>query len=206
MPAWNQWLTNGMLVVILLTSMVATNTSQLPMTLAPISSYSGLKGWTWFPGRGDYHGIDYNLSYRGNKCVYIRSRTANPLFLGARLTQTFGADKYRGRRLKFSGFLKLEATDGSAALTMSIFDREGLCKENLGYDNMFGRNVTGMTDWTKAKVVLDVPGKSSFIEIGITMCGKGQVWASGLLFEETTEETTGRKLHKDEPQNLDFSE
>jgi len=108
--------------------------------------------------------------------------------------------------MKFSGFLKIEATEGSASLMMSIFDREGICRETLAFDNMWGRNVTGVTDWTKVKVVLDVPEKSAFIEIGITMCGKGQVWVSGLVFQATTDQTTGRKLYEDEPQNLDFSE
>lgn len=103
------------------------------------------------------------------------SHTANPLYLGARLTQTFSAAKYRGKHMKFSGALKLEATDGSAALAMNIFDREGICRGNLGFDNTFGRNVTGVTDWTKVKVVLDVPEKSGFIDIGITMRGKGQL-------------------------------
>ena len=198
-------------MVLLLTSnpisVIATNAGQDPMMLAPFPPYSGLKGWTWFPGWGDYeYGIDDDLSHHGNTCVYIRSDTANPLYLGAGLIQTFGADKYRGKRMKFSGFLKIEATDGSASLTMSIFDHEGICRETLGFDNMWGRNVTRVTDWTKVKVVLDVPEKSAFIEIGITMCGKGQVWVSGLLFQETTDQTTGRKLYQDEPQNLDFSE
>ena len=49
-------------------------------------------------------------------------------------------------------------------------------------------------DWTKVKVALDVPEKGAFIDIGITMCGKGQVWVSGLLFQETADQTTGRKL------------
>ena len=211
MSARKHLLKTRVAVVTLLTSvlisLVAASTRQLPMVPTAVSPFASLKGWTWFPGVGMYeYGIDDDLFYHGRKCAYIRSQTANPLYLGATLTQTFGADKYRGKRMKFSGVLKTEASDGSAALTMNIFDREGFCRENLGFDNMWGRNVSRVTDWTKVKVVLDVPEESRYIEIGITMCGKGQAWVSDLMFEETTDETTGRKRYEDEPQNLDFSE
>ena len=48
--------------------------------------------------------------------------------------------------------------------------------------------------------------ESNLIQLGLTMAGKGQIWASGLVFEETTDESTGRKPFANEPRNLDFSE
>ena len=105
--------------------------------------------------------------------------------------------------MKFSAAIKSEAPEGSAALTMSV---DGLCRGPLEFDYMYGRNITGITDWKKAEVVLDVPWESSNIEIGITMAGKGQIWASGLMFEETMDESTGTKMYEDEPRNLGFSE
>ena len=71
---------------------------------------------------------------------------------------------------------------------------------------MHGRNITGITDWVKAETVLDVPLEGDHITIGIAMAGKGQIWAGGLMFEETTDVPTGRKIFQDEPRNLDFSE
>lgn len=105
--------------------------------------------------------------------------------------------------MKFSGFVKSEAPEGSAALGMSIDER---CRGILAYDNMHERNISGITDWKKADTVLDVPLESDHIEIGITMIGKGQIWVCGLRFEETTDVSTGRKMFGDEPMNLDFSE
>ena len=82
----------------------------------------------------------------------------------------------------------------------------GACHELLAYDYMYGRNVTGITDWKRQDVVIDMPNDSTDIEFGITMVGKGEIWASGVAFEETTDDTTGMKTYEDEPQNLDFSE
>lgn len=105
--------------------------------------------------------------------------------------------------MKFSGFVKSEAPEGSAALGMSI---DGRCRGILAYDDMHGRNISGITDWKKAETVLDIPLEGDHIAIGITMIGKGQIWVCGLRFEETTDVSTGRKMLGDEPMNLDFSE
>jgi hypothetical protein len=71
---------------------------------------------------------------------------------------------------------------------------------------MYGRNLTGTKDWDRYKVVTDVPHDSTYIEIGISVRGIGQVWISDAKFEETTDEITGKPLVADEPGNLDFSE
>jgi hypothetical protein len=123
--------------------------------------------------------------------------------MGATLSQRFKAGNYRGKRMKFAAAIKAEVPEGSAALTMSV---SGLCYELLTFDNMYGRNITGITDWKKAEIVLDVPEESTHIQFGITMAGKGRISVSGVVFEETTDQPTGWKPYEEEPQNLDFSE
>ena len=105
--------------------------------------------------------------------------------------------------MAFSGMLKTEAIDMSAALMIGI---ENLIHQLLSYDGMFGRNVTGTKDWVRCKVVLDVPEDAEYITIGVRMLGIGKVWVSSMTFEETKDETTGKKIYEHEPQNLDFSE
>jgi hypothetical protein len=227
MSITKQWLIHVgvgtfLLLASILPSLVVANIGQLPMLLGLNSPESPLtlKGWNWwsgFQGKGYEYGISDDLHYHGNKCLYIRSLPVNPpttpafpdtpimrpFDIMATLSQTFKANQYRGKRMKFSAAIKSEAPEGSAALTMSI---DGICRGALAFDYMYGRNITGITNWKKAEVVLDVPWESSDIQIGITMAGKGQIWASGLMFEETMDESTGTKMYEDEPKNLDFSE
>jgi len=210
-----------LLLASFLPSLVVAQIGQLQMMFGHNSPESPLKGWNWFGSfrRPDYeYGISDDLHYHGNKCLFIRSLDLpdNPITttafpgppimlpfpLMATLSQEFKANQYRGKRMKFSAIIKSEAREGSAALTMTI---SGNC-QMLMYDYMIGRNITGITDWKKAEVVLDVPVESTTIQFGITMRGKGQIWASGLVFEETTDESTGMKMFEDEPRNLDFSE
>ena len=104
--------------------------------------------------------------------------------------------------MAFSGMLKTEAVDMSAALNIWI---ENSVHQPLSYDQMFGRNVTGTKDWGRYKVVLDVPKDAAYIRIGILMRGIGEVWVSSMTFEETNDKSTGKKMYEDEPMNLDFS-
>lgn len=90
----------------------------------------------------------------------------------------------------------------SAGLMMWI---DNSVHQPLSYDNMFGRNVTRTKDWERYKVVLDVPEDAEYIRIGVVVRGIGEVWVSGMTFEETKDETTGKKVYEDEPVNLDFS-
>lgn len=187
----------------------------MPMKLGLNAPESPLKGWNWYGGfqEKEYgYGISDDLHYHGKKCIYIRSvlidPPTTPPFLYpfpvvATLSQKFKADQYHGKRVKFSAVIKSEAPEGSAALSMSV---DGLCMGILEYDYMYGRNITGITDWKKAEVVLDVPEESSHIQVAITMAGKGQIWASNLVFEETADESTGIKMYNDKVRNLDFLE
>lgn len=179
---------------------------QVPMEGLGLAE-SPIKGWRWWGGwpAGYEYEISDDVFYKGKKSVYIHSITDNPQdfpFPRIGLSQTFKADKYRNKRMGFSAAIKAEST-GSAALYMSI---NGPCHELLCYDDMYGRNVTGITDWKELNIVLEVPEESTYIEFGITVSGKGQFWASAVTFEETEDEPTGNGLYPDEPNNLDFSE
>jgi len=211
------WFGLGMFLLLasILPSLVASIPGQVPFLMERNSHDAPLKEWHWWAGFGgkDYeYGVSDELHYHGNKCIYIRSLPADPppsipfsypFPVIAALSQTFKADKYRGKRMKFSAFIKSEAPEASAALALTI---DGGCQGILEYDYMYGRNITGITDWVKAETVLEVPLEGDHIVIGIAMAGKGQIWASGFMFEETTDVSTGRKTYQDEPKNLDFSE
>jgi hypothetical protein len=197
--------------------------SQFPMIFGHSSPDAPLKGWHWF---GGFFGTEYeyeisdDVHYQGQKCISIRSlhlpdeSSTTPDFLDdafmpsfppkATLSQMFRANQYRGKRMKFSALIKSDAPEGSAALSMMV---NGPSYETLFWDDMSdGRNITGRTDWTMAHVVLEVPEESKDIGFAIAMHGKGQIWVTGLVFEETSDDPTGMKMYEDEPRNLDFSE
>ena len=104
----------------------------------------------WFGGsaRSDLYqvGIDLGVSRAGRASGYLRSRTnAVDSTSFATLGQTISAVAYRGRRVRMSGFVRVDSlSGGGAGLWMRIDGPTGV----LGFDNMtgFGRAITG-TGW-----------------------------------------------------------
>lgn len=165
-----------------------------------------------------YGGIDTEIVHSGEKSVsFLAVAVTNKD--QARLTQRFYADNYRGKRVRFSGYLKSNRVIGRAGLWMRI-DTD--TKQAYAFDDMEDRAVTGTTDWSPCQVVLDVPEDAAAIYLGAHLIGRGQVWVDGCSFEIVTEEVPATdqdrllggytrrysvpKFLLDEPLNLDFEE
>lgn len=183
-----------------------------PPGVGPVDD-TPVKGWSWWYG-ADYIpryecGIDDDIEYHGHKCVYIRSVDDRPAYLpgppfySATVMQFIAADQYCGKRVKFSAAIKTDAVDGSAYVVMMV---TAPAHEVVSYDFMEGRNISGITDWKRVDVVLDVPMASLQIIVGVAIAEKGQIWASDLRFEETNHPTTGVRLLQDGPMNFNFTE
>lgn len=140
----------------------------------------------------------------GKKVMYILGKTNNSDDFGT-IMQTFNANKYLGKRLKLSGYLKSQDIKGWAGLWMRV---DGNTKGALSFDNMENRAVRGTTDWKKYDIVLDVPKESKAIAFGVLTSGKGKVWVKDISFQEvpTTVKTTDMNSTSDAPVNLDFED
>ena len=131
------------------------------------------------------------------------------------LTQAFRADKFRGKRVRMTAFVKTDGVVGWAGLWMRV---DGKDKTGLAFDNMGDRKIEGTTDWQKYEVVLDVAGDAEEIFFGFLVAGKGQGWVDDIVIEEVGKDVaaTGRDtatqdragdLSPDlakEPKNVDF--
>jgi hypothetical protein len=137
----------------------------------------------------------------------------------ARFTQRFMADRYRGQRVKFSGYMKTNKVNGWAGLWMRI---DTVAKVGWAFDDMEDIEVSGTTDWQQYDIVLDVPEDAAAVYLGAHLYGRGQVWLDDCKFEVVGDEvpaTDGNRLRGgrdraysipqfmgDEPVNLDFEE
>lgn len=88
--------------------------------------------------------------------------------------QTFRADSYRGRRLRFSAAVRGDDVTDWAGLWMRVDGAER--GRPLGFDNMHERPVRGTGSWERHAVVLDVPTEAVRVAIGILLNGPGAVW------------------------------
>ncbi|MCX6290474.1 MAG: hypothetical protein NT126_01765 [Bacteroidetes bacterium] len=165
----------------------------------------------WFKAGSDPKsydmGIDKGAGQNGSNAATIQSNTKKIHGFGT-LMQECLPDKYIGRRIRMSGYVKSKNVDDKAGLWLRI--DEAHSKIPLSFDNMLDRPVKGTTDWKKYEIVLDVPLNASNMAYGALLVGTGQIWFSDLNFDvvETTVPTTGRGkenlMPNKEPSNLHF--
>ncbi|UII57574.1 AraC family transcriptional regulator [Cytobacillus spongiae] len=176
----------------------------------PMKNEQLLKGWE-LSGSHPFHykmGIDREVFHRGNASGVLESVTAESPSEFATMMQQFKSTKYKGKRLKLSGFLKSEQVEGFCGFWMRIDDALG---DVLQFDNMSNRPIIGSCEWNHYQVVLDVPEKSELIAFGVLLSGSGKVWIDDLRFEEVDENTPSTNLNLstellEEPTNLSFEE
>lgn len=122
----------------------------------------------------------------GRSSAGIASRVEAPAGF-ATLMQDVAADKYRGRRVRLSGFVSAQ-TSGQAALWMRVDDA---AKRDIASDFMQGRPITTTNGWQPYSIVLDVPADAVNIAFGLKLEGKGNAWVNSARLEILDESHTG---------------
>ncbi len=159
-------------------------------------------------------GIDRAVVHGGRASALVRMTGARPLDPGT-LVQSVRAEPYRGRRIRFSGFIRTEGANGGAGLWMRVDGTDAI----LAYDNMSSRRIRWTRDWQEAEIVLDVAPESRTITFGLILIGDGKVWLDDVRIEAVGKDVSSTDLlgHEQKgevrhaigvnpPTNLDFEE
>lgn len=161
----------------------------------------------WYAAGSGHDNYEFSLDtdhfHSGKASGKITAKTKSPQGFGT-LLQDFSADQYRGKRMKFSAFVKSENVAGWAGLWMRV---EGAGQDVLGFDNMKNRPITGTNDWSEYSIVLDVPQDAKLIGFGMLLSGEGSVWLDDASFDEVSTDTpvtNMEKPYRQEPVNLSF--
>jgi hypothetical protein len=123
-------------------------------------------------------GTDRTVRHEGEASGYLKSTSDRPT--AGILRQIIKSDHYRGCRLSLSGYVRSEVPEGWAGLWMRVDGEDG---SRLSLDNMQNRPITGVTEWTNYRIVLDVPENSVAIAFGALLAGKGEIWMDDLKLE-----------------------
>ncbi|MBN1210093.1 MAG: AraC family transcriptional regulator [Myxococcaceae bacterium] len=125
-------------------------------------------------------GVDTNSPCEGIRSAFLRSRTETPNGYGT-FMQAFGAQDFRGKRLRFSAAVRVKDVDGWAGLWMRVEGADP--KQPLGFDNMQSRSLVGTLGCKRFDVVLDVPVEATTVMAGLLLSGTGEAWLDGVRFE-----------------------
>jgi hypothetical protein len=138
-------------------------------------------------------GVDKGAGPNGNNAATIQSKEKSIKGFGTLMQQSV-PDKYRGKRVKMSGYLKSSGVSEWAGLWFRV-DGTG-SNGILGFDNMENRAVKGTTDWKRYEIVLDVPEGATNLAYGALLSGPGQIWFDDINFEVVTLNVPSTNLNK----------
>jgi len=95
------------------------------------------------------------------------------------LYQHFAAARYRGKRVRYSLYLKTKRACLGASLFADMYDADSQDLMRVMKENP----VTGTKDWTLREYEFDVPIEAYAISFGAVLQGPGEVYLGGLKFE-----------------------
>lgn len=154
-------------------------------------------------------GLDVKEVHFGKASGYIEALESVTNDGFATMMQTIKGERYKGKRVQFSGFVKSKDVTGWAGLWMRADNTNG---ETAVFDNMFNRKIQGSKEWAQYAVVLDIPKDCETISFGILLSGQGKSWIDDIQFVEVDETIPVTNLQNEEedlpeePQNLNFEE
>ena len=140
---------------------------------------------------------DEAIKHGGKVSGRIRFVESAPDSVFATLTQCLKPEALRGKRVRYSGWMKSEKVEGDTSWAGLWMRVDGKDDKVLSFDNMQDRGVKGTTDWKKYEVVLDVPTDATGFCFGFLLAGKGTLWGDDLSFEVVDKDkvkTTGAPL------------
>lgn len=154
-------------------------------------------------------GVDIGAGRNGKNAATIQSVSKKISGFGT-LMQNCLPDKYIGKRIRLSGYLKTQNVEEWAGFWLRIEQANN--QRPLAFDNMQERPVKATSDWQKYEIVLDVTEGAANIAYGASLYGIGQIWFDDLTLEivdnsvPLTGSNDSRALPHNEPINLDFEE
>lgn len=161
---------------------VAANNESQPEGPTNLDFANGLEGWRYDYADGDAnyfdHGIDPTVRYKGTPSPFLNATAKLPRIYGV-ISQWIDAEPYRGKRMRFSAYIK---TQGVKICAGPMFGLVG--GEHARNYIMKNRPIKGDTDWKRYEYVADVDDDADSLVLGMNLTGKGKVWMNHLAFEE----------------------
>ena len=168
-----------------------------PGSVAAPIVYSVPDGWSAFPGGGPDSlpgrcviGVDEPMRLAGTENLTIKCDKPESSYGG--IYQSFDADEFRGKRIRYSAMMRTEnvigdgVAEGVATLWMRM-ERSGIQTDRqppVTIARLGERALSGTMGWTPVDIVTDISSDTWRIHIGFILQTRGQMWITGMKFEE----------------------
>jgi hypothetical protein len=150
-------------------------------------------------------GLDRQETHLGRPAFWLRNASGESGF--ATLMQSVTGEKFRNKRVRFSGYLRTENVDGSATIWLRADDDHGryIALNNLEMLKDNGA-LKGTTGWARREIVLDIPAATESLNFGFYLSGQGEARYAGFDLEIVGSDVPlTRPQETEAPINLDFT-
>jgi hypothetical protein len=106
------------------------------------------------------------------------------------LMRAFDAKLYRGKRIRFSAFVRVEGAETDPSVNARLWvrvDREG---KSMGFFDNMGANPITSSEWAEYSIEGDVDADAAALNIGVMLLGGGAALIDGAKFEVVGEANT----------------
>ena len=110
-------------------------------------------------------------AYDGKRVIQLRFRAAEPPTGFGTVMQSIDAERYRGRRVRFSAMIRGEEIGDWAGTWLRV----DAANRTRALDNMSDRPLRGTAVWTESANVLDVDEDAASVHFGVLLSGAGAV-------------------------------
>jgi hypothetical protein len=142
-------------------------------------------GWQVNSGQNYKFSLDSSIVQNGKYSVALEYTEDEPNFV---ILGKFLFEKFEGKTITLSGYLKTENVEGYASILMRI-DPEVAVNEV---------KVTGTTDWTKYEITLNMnPKKTRDYALGAVLNGKGKIWVDNFKISVDGKDVTELKTEQE---------
>jgi hypothetical protein len=117
---------------------------------------------------------DTTVVWNGSRSAAVYSPKGDRAEVGDTFVwQAANAEPFRGQRVRFSAYVRIENAGNPAHLTMRAEDLSGRI---VAFDNMSGRWIQGSADWRQLALVVDIPDSASVLIYGAGFVKPGSLW------------------------------
>jgi hypothetical protein len=128
--------------------------------------------------------------WSGRPDLVLHSRDATDATGWAAITSTFQAERYRGKRVRFSALVRTDDVRGAAGLVIRVERvNESHADARGPFDAHDLHELHGSAWWMRYTVVLDVAADAGTLSIGCALLGAGGVSCAEPQFQEVGRET-----------------
>jgi hypothetical protein len=174
----------------------------LPTNAVPIT-----EGWMLSGKNPDMYQfyMDGEIMHNGKFSGTLKSVPNSDGNTAASTRQSIRPDEYRGKRIRYSGWMKTQDVSNMSSLWLRVDAVDGSV---AAFDNLVEQNgfVMGDSDWKRYEIVLDVPENAREILFGIFVSGIGQTWLDDFQLEVVGTDVPVTKLSGVESINKELAE